>query len=240
MVVKKAILIKNMANGGIERKQMTKMDAKPDQQEALSDKASGDLTGLQALIARAGTKKRGPAPVEKWHPEYCGELDMEIRRDGTWFYMGTPIGRKALVELFSTVLRKDEDGETYLVTPVEMIKIRVEDVPFIVVEMNAKGEGDQQVLTFRTNVGDVAEAGPENPLRFLTVEENDGVKPYILVRGRLEALLARPVMYELISHGEEIVVDGEPVFAVRSNGAIFPIMASKELEKLSGVSLDAI
>lgn len=194
---------------------------------------TGGLGGLQALIERAGDKKRGNAPVEMWNPDYCGELDMVIKSDGTWFYMGTPIGRQRLVDLFATVLRKDEDGETYLVTPVERIKIKVEDAHFIAVEMNAKGEGDDQVLTFRTNVGDVVEAGPDNPLRFVTVKENDGIKPYLSVRGRLEALLARPVMYELISHGEEIELDGRKMFGVRSKGAVFAIMRSDELEQLS-------
>jgi hypothetical protein len=194
---------------------------------------TGGLGGLQALIERAGDKKRGNAPVEQWNPDYCGELDMVIKGDGTWFYLGTPIGRQRLVDLFATVLRKDEDGETYLVTPVERIKIQVEDAHFIAVEMNAKGEGDDQVLTFRTNVGDVVEAGPDHPLRFVTVEENDGIKPYLSVRGRLEALLARPVMYELISHGEEIELDGHKMFGVRSKGTVFPIMRSDELDKLS-------
>lgn len=200
---------------------------------ASGEPATKDLSGLKALIARAGTRKRGPAPVEKWNPEYGGELDMEIRADGSWFYMGTPIARKALVELFSTVLRKDEDGKTYLVTPVERYSIRVEDAPFLAVEMDASERDGGPVLTFRTNVGDVVEAGPENPLRFVSVPENDGVKPYLLVRGRLEALLTRPVMYELMARGEEIEHNGETVFAVRSNGAVFAIMPAGELSRLA-------
>ena len=190
------------------------------------------LSGLQALISRADKSKRGIPPVEKWEPEFCGDLDIVIKKDGTWFYMGTPIGRHALVQLFSTVLRKDADGKTYLVTPIEKIGITVEDAHFIAVEMNAS-EDDEQVLTFRTNVGDVVEAGPENPLRFVTVEKNEGIKPYILIRGRLEAVLARPVMYELISHGEEIEVDGKLMFAVRSKGKVFPIMPAEELARRS-------
>ena len=192
----------------------------------------GGLTGLQALIGRAGDNKRGIPPVEKWEPEFCGDLDMVIKKDGTWFYMGTPIGRHALVKLFSSVLRKDADDKTYLVTPVEKIGITVEDAHFVVVEMNALGD-EEQILTFRTNVGDIVEAGSDNPLRFVTVEENDGVKPYVLVRGRLEAVLARPVMYELISHGEEIEIDGRLMFAVRSKGVVFPIMPADELARLS-------
>ena len=199
----------------------------------MADPNNTSLAGLQALVARAGKPGRGPAPVEKWEPNYCGELDMEIKRDGTWFYMGTPIGRQALVKLFATVLRKDKDGETYLVTPVEKIKIKVEDAHFVAVEMNAHEDGGEQVLTFRTNVGDLVEAGKDNPLRFVTVEENDGVKPYLLVRGSLEALLARPVMYELISYGEEIEVDGKMMFCVKSHGEVFPIMAADDLERAS-------
>ncbi len=201
-------------------------------QKTKPDAVTKGLNGLQALVSRAGGTKRGLPPVEKWNPEFCGDLDIVIKKDGTWFYLGTPIGRHALVKLFSTVLRKDEDGKTYLVTPVEKIGITVEDAPFVAVEMNAHG-ANEPVLTFRTNVGDIVEAGPENPLRFAIVAENDGIKPYILVRGRLEAVLARPVMYELISHGEEVEVDGRLMFSVRSKGKVFPIMPADELSRLS-------
>lgn len=201
--------------------------------EIKDDPVASGLSGLEALVARAGGAKKGLPPVEKWNPEFCGDLDMEIRGDGTWFYMGTPIGRHSLVKLFSTVLRKDEDGKTYLVTPVERIGIRVEDAHFIAVEMNAAQIEGEQVITLRTNVDDIVEVGPENPMRFVTVKENDGVKPYVLVRGRLEALLARPVMYELIAHGEEIEVDGKLMFAIRSKGEVFPIMEAEELSRLS-------
>lgn len=197
------------------------------------DPIKAGLDGLQAMVARAGKSGRGLPPVERWNPEFCGDLDIVIKRDGTWFYMGTPIGRMPLVRLFSTVLRKDEDGKTYLVTPVEKIGITVEDAPFIAVEMNAHDGGNGQALSFRTNVGDIVEAGANNPLRFVTVPGNDGIKPYVLVRGRLEAVLARPVMYELISYGEEIDLDGRTMFAVRSNGETFPIMPADELKRLS-------
>ncbi|MEZ5790789.1 MAG: DUF1285 domain-containing protein [Nitratireductor sp.] len=195
--------------------------------------AAGGLSDLQALVERAGSRKKGLPPVDRWHPDFCGDLDIVIKRDGTWFYLGTPIGRMPLVKLFSTVLRKDDDGRTYLVTPVEKIGITVEDAPFIAVEMNASHRDGEQVLTFRTNVGDIVEAGPENPIRYEIVNDNEGVKPYLLVRGRLEALLARPVMYELISHGEEIEVDGRLMFALRSKGEVFPIMPADELDRLS-------
>jgi len=201
--------------------------------EIEDDKIAKGLTGLEALVSRAGVKQRGLPPVDQWHPDFCGDIPMEIRADGTWFYMGTPIGRKALVQLFATVLRKDEDGKTYLVTPVERVGITVEDAHFIAVEMNAHEENGEQVITLRTNMDDIVEVGPDNPMRFVIVPENDGVKPYVNVRGRLEALLARSVMYELVSHGEEIEVDGRLMFGIRSKGEIFPIMPADELERLS-------
>lgn len=194
---------------------------------------AADPAGLSALISRATRAGKGLPPVERWNPDFCGDLDMEIRADGTWFYLGTPIGRMPLVQLFSTVLRKDEDGRTYLVTPVERVGIRVVDAPFVAVEMAVSGEGDSRVITFRTNVGDVVEAGPEHPLRFVDEDETGGLKPYVLVRGRLEALVARPVMYELVEHGEEIVIDGTLMFSVRSHGAVYPIMPMERLRRLS-------
>jgi hypothetical protein len=195
--------------------------------------AAADTAGLSALISRATRAGKGLPPVEKWNPDFCGDLDMEIRPDGTWFYLGTPIGRMPLVQLFSTVLRKDADGKTYLVTPVEKVGIRVVDAPFVAVEMNVSGEGDGQVITFRTNVGDVVEAGPDHPLRFVDEDATGGLKPYVLVRGRLEALVARPVMYELVNHGEEIEVEGRTMFAVRSKGVTYPIMPAETLKRLS-------
>lgn len=196
---------------------------------------STDAAGLAALISRASaeTGGRGLPPVERWNPPFCGDIDMEIRADGTWFYLGTPIGRAPLVRLFSTVLRKDEDGKTYLVTPVEKVGIRVADAPFLAVEMNASGEGAAQVLTFRTNVGDVVEAGAEHSLRFVIAGENSELKPYLLVRGRLEALVSRAVMYDLVELGETVEIDGVPMFSVRSGGVVFPVMPAAELDALS-------
>ncbi|MDK1387210.1 DUF1285 domain-containing protein [Sinorhizobium sp. 8-89] len=198
---------------------------------------TGDAAGLAALIARAAGERGGEAkglpPVDRWNPPFCGDIDMEIRGDGTWFYMGTPIGRQPLVRLFSTVLRKDEDGKTYLVTPVEKVGIRVADAPFIAVEMNVASKEGGNVLTFRTNVGDVVEAGPEHSLRFVVHGENRELKPYLHVRGRLEALVSRPVMYDLVELGETVEIDGIDMFCVRSAGAVFPIMPAAELEALS-------
>ncbi|ASY63853.1 Proteophosphoglycan precursor [Sinorhizobium sojae CCBAU 05684] len=197
---------------------------------------TGDAAGLAALITRAagqtGGEAKGLPPVERWNPPFCGDIDMEIRGDGTWFYMGTPIGRQPLVRLFSTVLRKDEDGKTYLVTPVEKVGIRVVDAPFIAVEMSVTARDGANVLTFRTNVGDVVEAGPGHPLRFVIHGETSELKPYLHVRGRLEALVSRPVMYDLVELGEKVQIDGTEMFCVRSAGAVFPIMPAAELEAL--------
>ena len=196
-----------------------------------------DAAGLAALISRAaeqsGGKSRGLPPVEKWNPPFCGVLDMEIRTDGTWFYMGTPIGRAPLVRLFSTVLRKDDDGRTYLVTPVEKVGIRVADAPFVAVEMQAGERDGAPLITFRTNVGDVVEVDAVHPLRFEIVGEERQLKPYVLVRGRLDALVSRAMMYELVALGETVTIDGIEMFAVRSAGKVFPIMRADELERLA-------
>lgn len=198
---------------------------------------AGDAAGLAALITRAAGQTngqtRGLPPVERWNPPFCGDIDMEIRADGTWFYMGTPIGRQPLVRLFSTVLRKDEDGKTYLVTPVEKLGIRITDAPFVAVEMNVTERDGVPVITFRTNVGDVVEAGPDHALRFVVHGENRELKPYLHVRGRLEALVSRAVMYDLVGLGETVEIDGTAMFAIRSGGVTFAIMPAQELEALS-------
>lgn len=189
------------------------------------------------MIARAadqtGNRERGLPPVERWNPPFCGDLDMEIRADGTWFYLGTPIGRPALVRLFSTVLRKDEDGKTYLVTPVEKVGIRVEDAPFLAVEMNVADKAGLPVITFRTNVGDLVSVDAEHPLRFEIVGEKRQLKPYVLVRGRLEALVSRAVMYDLVERGETVEIDGREMFALQSGACLFPVMPADELDALS-------
>lgn len=181
------------------------------------------MGGLEALIARAGAG-RGTPPVESWNPPFCGDIDMRIAADGTWYYMGTPIGREALVRLFASVLRRDEDGRTYLVTPVEKCGITVDDAPFLAVEMQAVGSGPDQRLVFRTNVGDVIEAGSDHPLRFVIDRDNGGLKPYLHVRGRLEALVGRAVMYDLVGVGAETEQDGTDWFGVWSNRRFFPIL----------------
>ncbi|MQB42409.1 DUF1285 domain-containing protein [Rhizobium sp. ICMP 5592] len=200
-------------------------------------RATSDAASLAALISRAagdsGGRKKGLPPVDRWNPPFCGDIDMEIRADGTWFYMGTPIGRAPLVRLFSTVLRKDADEKTYLVTPVEKVGIRVVDAPFVAVEMSVTERDGKRLLTFRTNVGDVVEAGREHPIRFVIRGDNDELKPYLHVRGRLEALVTRAVMYDLVELGETVEIAGRDMFCVRSGGTIFPVMPVAELDALT-------
>ncbi len=186
--------------------------------------------GLAALMSRANGSERALPPVERWNPPFCGDLDMRIAADGRWYYLGSPIGRERLVRLFSTVLRKDEDGAHYLVTPVEKVGITVEDAPFLAVEMHVEGTGEAQKLTFRTNVGDIVEAGKANPVRFSREPITDGLKPYILVRGRLEALFSRPLLHQLAEHFDERDVDGRRMAGVWSGGMFFPAMAVEDLE----------
>ncbi len=177
------------------------------------------LKGLEIVTEAAKTAgKRGLPPVHLWNPPHCGEIDIVIKRNGLWFHEGTPIGREALVRLFSTVLRKDPDG-IYLVTPVEKMKITVEDAPFIAARVDRVGEA----LSFTTNVGDVVEAGPDNAIRVEMDEVTGEPRPYLHVRRGLEALIARPVFYELA--GMATLRDGEAGrrYYVSSNGVWFPV-----------------
>jgi uncharacterized protein len=156
---------------------------------------------LAALKAQAGTGDRARPPVDQWNPVYCGAAGFEILRDGTWLHEGTRITRESMVKLFASILRKDEDGETYLVTPVEKILVRVEDAPFLAVRVDRHGAGREQVLAFTTNVGDVVTAGPASPLRVSYA--GDEPRPYVLVRGRLEARILRAPFYELVDWAEK-------------------------------------
>jgi hypothetical protein len=155
---------------------------------------------LAALKREAGGRDRGPPPVDKWNPAHCGDIGMEILADGTWRHDGTRITREPLVRLFASILRKDEDGQTYLVTPVEKIVVRVADAPFVAVRADRVGEGEDQVIAFTTNVGDVITGGPDNPIRVEMKGEEP--RPYVLVRGRLEARILRAPFYELVDWSE--------------------------------------
>ncbi len=180
-------------------------------------------TGLSALIAQAKVHGEGLPPVEKWHPEYCGEMDMVIRRDGSWWHEGTQITRAPLVKLFSTVLRKDEDGETYLVTPVEKIRIVVECAAFLGIRVDVQGEGETQRLFFTTNMEEVVELGTAHCLTVKTDEKTLEPTPLIQVRGRLEALLVRSVFYELVALAVERETDAGTQLGVYSGGVFFPL-----------------
>ena len=175
--------------------------------------------GLEGVIAAARQAPgRGLPPVHLWNPTHCGDIDIVIKRNGLWFHEGTPIGREALVRLFSTVLRKDPDG-FHLVTPVEKMKITVEDAPFLAVRVDRDGD----VLRFLTNVGDEVEAGPEHQLRVETDPETGEPAPYLHVRRGLEARLRRPVFYELVEMAEERDTPEGRQLAVQSGGVWFPL-----------------
>ena len=179
--------------------------------------------GLAASIN--ATKSRGLPPIHLWNPPFCGDLDMRIARDGTWFYEGTPIGRPALVKMFSSILKR-EDGKYFLVTPVEKVGITVDDAPFVAVDFDATGEGVDQVLKFMTQVDDLATAGTDHPIRVERDAETGEPSPYILIRSDLEALIDRKSFYRLVDLG----VHHEGWFGVWSNGAFFGIIPSDELE----------
>lgn len=177
-----------------------------------------DLTGLSlADIARLAEAKRLP-PVEHWNPSHCGPSGMRIGRDGTWYHEGSPIGRPAMVRLFSTILRREPDGSYVLVTPVEKLDIEVEDTPFIAVEMKSEGEGSGRSLAFRLNTGDLIVAGPDHPLHLASGE--GGPHPILHVRGGLEARIARSVYYEL---AELALAEGAEPPGLWSEGAFFPL-----------------
>jgi len=179
-----------------------------------------DLSSLSlAEVARLAAERKLP-PVDKWNPTHCGPSDMRIARDGTWFHQGSPIGRRAMVRLFSTILRREADGRYVLVTPVEKLDIEVEDAPFVAVELKSEGEGPQRSLAFRLNTGDLVVAGPDHPLRLRKGDE--GPLPYVEVRAGLDALIARPVYYELANLA--LAEGGEPP-GLWSGGVFFPLDA---------------
>jgi hypothetical protein len=188
--------------------------------------AKGGLDGLSKAVKEAGLAK-GLPPVHLWNPPFCGDIDMRIAADGTWFYMGTPIGRPAMVRLFSSVLKKE--GERYfLVTPVEKVGIVVDDAPFSAVEMRHEAG----VLSFRTQVDEWVNADAAHPLRFETEEATGGLKPYVLVRDGLWARLNRPLFYDLVALGEVRKQSGDDWFGVMSADAFFPMALASAIEGL--------
>src|SRR6202046_5494425 len=170
---------------------------------------------------------KGLPPVHLWNPPFCGDLDMRIATDGTWFYLGTPIGRPALVRLFSTILKR-EDGKHFLVTPVEKVGIRVDDAPFLAVEMQKEADGAERLLRFRTNVDDWVPCDSGHRLRFEAAADG-GLTPYLHVRADLWAKVTRALYYDLVDMGEERMVDGRPMFGVASSGEFFAVAGAEQV-----------
>jgi uncharacterized protein len=191
--------------------------------------ANQSLDGLTAAARDAsadGAAGRGLPPVHLWNPPFCGDLDMRIAGDGTWFYQGTPIGRPALVRLFSTILKR-EDGKHFLVTPVEKVGIRVDDAPFLAVEMQKQDDGQGRSLRFRTNVDDWVDCDSAHRLRFEAAADG-GLTPYLHVRADLWAKVTRALYYDLVDMGEERVVDGRAMFGVASSGEFFAMADAEQ------------
>jgi hypothetical protein len=192
----------------------------------------GQAPGLESIAGaarRAGGK--GLPPVHLWNPPYCGDIDMRIAGDGTWFYQKTPIGRAALVKLFASVLKREGD-KYFLVTPVEKCGIAVDDAPFLAVELEVEGEGDGRRLYFRTNVDDWVACGPDHALRFEPEPETGGLKPYLHVRRDMWAKVTRALFYDLVDLGEEREVAGERMFGVASAGEFFVMAPADSLQDL--------
>lgn len=187
--------------------------------------------GLEAITASLPRENGGSPPVERWNPPFCGDIDMKIAADGTWFYQKTPIGRPALVKLFASILKR-EDERYFLVTPVEKVGITVEDAPFLAVELSVD-HAPRQVLCFRTNVDDAVEAGPGHILRFEPEPDTGGLKPYVHVRCNLWAKVTRALFYDLVELGEERDIGGKAMFGVASNGEFFPMAEASALREFT-------
>jgi len=176
---------------------------------------------LEGLMKQVGEQKY--PPVEKWNPDFCGDIDMRIAADGTWFYMGTPITRSRMVKLFASVLRKDDDAQTYLVTPVEKVGITVDDAHFIAVDLEAGQNNGTQILVFETNVGDKIVADKEHSIRVVTNKETGEPRPYIKVRGNLDALISRNVFYQLVELAHSVEREAGTELIVESDGEAFSL-----------------
>jgi hypothetical protein len=192
------------------------------------DSRAGGLDGIAATLARENGKRL--PPVEQWNPPFCGDIDMRIAADGTWFYQKTPIGRPGMVKLFASVLKRE--GEKYfLVTPVEKVGLIVDEVPFLAVELKVGHDSRGRILRFRTNVDDWVEAGPGHALRFEQDAGNGGLKPFLHVRRELWAKVTRALFYDLVELGEERAVNGKPMFGVASGGEFFAMAEAGALRE---------
>jgi uncharacterized protein len=192
----------------------------------MAKEGQAGLDSITGAVARSAAK--GPPPVERWNPPFCGDLDMRIAADGTWYYLKTPIGRPALVKLFASVLKREGD-KYFLVTPVEKCGIEVEDAPFLAVELNVAERPEGRVLDFRTNVDDWVACGPEHALRFEREAGTGGLKPYLHVRRDLWAKVTRALFFDLVALGEERDVGGKPMFGVVSMGTFFAMADAAEV-----------
>jgi uncharacterized protein len=188
-----------------------------------------ELDAITGALAKTAGSAKGPPPVERWNPPFCGDLDMRIGTDGTWYYLKTPIGRPALVKLFASVLKR-EDDKYFLVTPVEKCGITVDDAPFLAVELNVEQSAAGQVLNFRTNVDDWVHCGPAHALRFDPEAGTGGLKPYLHVRRDLWAKVTRTLFFDLVELGEEREVDGRAMFGVTSMGVFFPMAPAEQVK----------
>jgi hypothetical protein len=194
----------------------------------MREESGGAMNRLLAALGEG--PRRGLPPVERWNPPFCGDLDMRIAADGTWFYLGTPIGRPKLVKLFSSVLKREGDAY-FLVTPVEKVGITVEDAPLQAVEMAVDGEGEGRSIAFRTATDDLVTVGPEHGLRFERAADA-GLKPYVHVRRGLWARLTRALTYDLLALGEVREVDGLAQFGIVAGGSFFAAVPASEIEGL--------
>jgi hypothetical protein len=188
--------------------------------------------GLEALTASLPREKGRLPPVDKWNPPFCGDIDMKIAADGTWFYQKTPIGRPALVQLFASILKREGDSY-FLVTPVEKVGVTVVDAPFLAVELRHARNDRGQLLAFRTNVDDWVEAGPGHALKFVPEPETGGLKPYLHVRRDLWAKVTRALFYDLVELGEEREVGGKQMFGVVSNGEFFAMAEASAVREFA-------
>jgi uncharacterized protein len=205
-------------------------DSPTKKRESNAELARAPEGALRGLGEAATGRLRGLGPAPSWNPPDCGDIDMRIAADGTWFYCGSPIGRAPLVQLFASVLRRE--GERYvLVTPVEKVGIKVDDAPFLAVEMLLESEAEQPRLKFRTNVGDLVTVDSEHPLHFVH-GASEGLKPYVRVRGDLWALVKRALFYDLVDLGRIERVVNEDWFGVRSCELFFPMSRASEIDGL--------
>ncbi len=206
----------------------------------MTDKVNGSfqdhaqIQGLAQLLAAA--RDNPLPPVDQWDPPYCGDIGLRIDAAGTWFYRDSPIQRIAMVKLFARVLRRESDGRHYLVTPVEKVDVHVEDAPFLAVEMQISltnsSDPKSQVLQFRTNLDEIVQCSSAHPLRFENVAPDNGLKPYLHVRGNLEARVTRALLYDLVELADTRTIAGKPVFGVASGRAFFPLMADDNEDRV--------